>query len=164
MNRLLPDHIRDIIILPFTVTCVVPYLLYEPREDVVNVTALSVLGFIAIAIGLALFAYTVILFDRIGRGTLAPWSPKENLVVQGPYRYCRNPMITGVLLILLGESAVFHSVPILVWSIIVFVINTLYFLFLEEPFLATTFGQEYEEYKRQVPRWLPRLRPYRPKE
>lgn len=116
---------------------------------------------IAIA-GLILFFYTLFLFVRIGKGTLAPWTRKHKLIVKGPYRYCRNPMITGVLFILIGESFFLSSANILEWTGIFFLINNIYFPLFEEPDLYNTFGEDYKQYKKNVPRWLPRFTPYRP--
>lgn len=110
--------------------------------------------------GLTLFLYTVVLFRTYGKGTLAPWTPTQKLVVFGPYRYCRNPMITGVFFILIGESMVYYSINILIWAGVFFLINTTYFLLKEEPDLYKRFGEEYLEYKKNVPRWIPRLKPY----
>ena len=66
--------------------------------------------------GFALWVWTVRLFARIGRGTLAPWDPTERLVVEGPYAHVRNPMITGVLAVLLGEALIFGSTAIAIWA------------------------------------------------
>lgn len=157
-------NLRDIIILPFTVTCVIPFFIYDRRTDFIPDNILvKICGGILLALGLSLFAYTVFLFNHIGKGTLAPWSPKQKLVIQGPYGYCRNPMIAGVLAILIGESLILHSAAILNWALIFFMINTLYFIFFEEPGLSERFGESYLEYKKQVPRWIPRIRPYRSK-
>jgi protein-S-isoprenylcysteine O-methyltransferase Ste14 len=156
------SHLRDILILPVTVTCVVPYLFYNPGQGFIPENAwLQIAGIIILLAGSSLFLYTVYLFRKIGRGTLAPWSVKQKLVVYGPYRYCRNPMITGVLCVLIGESLIFHSSAILVWAFTFFIINTLYFLLSEEPGLEERFGEDYREYKRQVPRWIPRITPYK---
>jgi protein-S-isoprenylcysteine O-methyltransferase Ste14 len=154
-------HLRDVLILPFTVTCIVPYLIYDPQQDLIsNHTLIKIAGSLFLVSGLSLFLYTVFLFKKIGRGTLAPWSAKQKLVVAGPYRYCRNPMITGVLFILTGETFILHSTSIMLWAVIFFTINTLYFIISEEPGLLTRFGDEYREYKKHVPRWIPRITPY----
>ena len=110
--------------------------------------------------GSFLFFYTVFLFKNIGKGTLAPWSEKQKLIVVGPYRYCRNPMISGVLSMLIGESLILHSLAILIWAACFFLINTIYFLISEEPALETKFGDDYKHYKKHVPRWIPRVTPY----
>ena len=154
------SHVRDIMILPFTVTCIVPYFIVNKGDGRPESIVLKIAG-IAIGIsGMILFFYTVFLFKTIGKGTLAPWSEKQKLIVEGPYRYCRNPMISGVLFVLIGEALFFHSKSILVWAVLFFIINTTYFLISEEPALHKRFGKDYEQYKQHVPRWIPRLRPY----
>ena len=70
-----------------------------------------VAGALLAAAGLGMLAWTVTLFIRIGRGTLAPWDPTRKLVVRGPYAHVRNPMITGVLAILIGEALAFAPDP-----------------------------------------------------
>lgn len=118
-------------------------------------------GAALIAAGLALAIWTMRLFATIGRGTPAPWDPPRRLVVEGPYRHVRNPMIAAVLAVLLGEAALFGSSWLLIWTSIVAVVNHLYFLLHEEPRLERRFGEEYRDYKRNVPRWLPRRTPWR---
>ena len=71
-------------------------------------------------------------------------------------------MISGVLIVLLGESLLFGSLGVLAWSAVFFAGSTLYFHFSEERGLESRFGQEYLEYKKHVPMWLPRMTPYRP--
>lgn len=152
-------HLRDILILPFTVTVIIPFL-YRPQWA----TGYSLFKIGGVTVGLAgllLFLNTVFLFQKVGKGTLAPWTLKQKLVVVGPYRYCRNPMITGVLGILAGESVFFHSTDLLTWMAIFFAINVVYFIAYEEPALEERFGEAYREYKQHVPRWIPRITPYK---
>ena len=117
-------------------------------------------GLALVAAGLAMWTWTVRLFARVGRGTLAPWDPTRKLVVEGPYRHVRNPMISAVLGTLLGEAALLGSPGIAVWAAVFAVINTAYFVLSEEPGLERRFGEPYAEYKRHVPRWIPRRAPY----
>jgi len=140
---------------------VIPAVLVWTKNSI-DIGWWRVLGAIIIALGLALFVSTVRYFARLGRGTLAPWDPTERLVVAGPYRYVRNPMITAVLTILLGEAALLRSLPILVWSGIFFALNAVYFPLAEEPELRRRFGAEYDEYCANVPRWIPRRRAWIP--
>jgi protein-S-isoprenylcysteine O-methyltransferase Ste14 len=155
-------HVRAIGILPFVVTVVVPGLVVWREGADVAAWPLALLGVVLIGLGLALVAWTIALFARIGRGTLAPWDPTSRLVVVGPYRHVRNPMISGVLAILLGEGALFASVALLLWFAAVFVVNAVYFPLVEEPGLRKRFGAEYDAYRANVPRWLPRLSPWDP--
>lgn len=69
-------------------------------------------------------------------------------------------MITGVLFILLGESLILHATNVLIWAGIFVVINTIYFILVEERSMLRRFGNEYTAYKKQVPRWIPRFKPY----
>ncbi|MEO8588801.1 MAG: isoprenylcysteine carboxylmethyltransferase family protein [Flavobacteriales bacterium] len=152
-------HVRDILILPFSVTCIIPYLIHHgPASWYPDGVAPSIAGALMLAAGLALFAFTVALFARKGNGTLAPWTPTQRLIISGPYRYCRNPMISGVLFILIGEALLLRSTPIMVETIVFFVVNTTYFMLKEEPDMLARFGEEYRTYKERVPRWVPRLR------
>ena len=137
---------------------------YEVRIDgprTAGNLAFVLLGCVLLAIGGTLFVASVRRFAGEGQGTLAPWDPPRRFVVQGPYRYVRNPMISGVIFLLAGEAAVLRSLPHLVWTLTFIVINLTYIPLLEEPLLATKFGKQYEEYCRQVGRFLPRLRPWR---
>jgi protein-S-isoprenylcysteine O-methyltransferase Ste14 len=121
-----------------------------------------VLGGALIAAGFALWLWTVRLFARVGRGTLAPWDPTRRLVVQGPYAHVRNPMISAVVATLLGEAALFGSPGILILAAAFLVINHTFFLVHEEPGLERRFGEEYREYRLAVPRWVPRRTPWTP--
>jgi protein-S-isoprenylcysteine O-methyltransferase Ste14 len=121
---------------------------------------LPVVRAICTCLGLALMIATIRLFATVGKGTLAPWEPPQRLVVRGVYRHVRNPMISGVLSVLLGESVLMASMPLFRWFLIVVVINTIYIPLLEEPGLVRRFGEDYQVYKRNVPRWVPRLTPW----
>ena len=144
-------------LLPGTVTIVIPGLLVWATGT--SVGWWSAIGALVLAAGLALFAWTVDLFVQIGRGTLAPWDATRHLVVEGPYRYVRNPMITAVLTILLGEALTLGNPWIAVEAAVFFAINAVYFPLSEEPGLRRRFGAEYDEYAKNVPRWIPRRAP-----
>ena len=160
---------RAIALLPGTVTVLIPLgvLLLSGSNigwglDGVLAVLPVLLGLAAIAAGFALWLWTVRLFARVGRGTLAPWDPTRHLVVEGPYRHLRNPMITAVLSVLAGEAALFGSPPLLIWSLAFLAINHAFFLVHEEPGLARRFGDEYRAYRDNVPRWLPRRTAWTP--
>lgn len=160
-------HGVSILLFPVTVTVLVPW--WITREDPASLTppdtvaswALAAVGLALLLAGAALFTGSLIRFDSDGDGTLAPWDPPRHLVIRGPYAYVRNPMITGVVLILLAESALLRSSQALAWAGIFAVINAVYIPLLEEPLLRSRFGAEYEDYARHVPRLVPRLRPWR---
>lgn len=156
-------HLLAVLLLPFVVVVVVPWwILTSLTEWDLQWTLWSpspvaqVAGLIAFVAGLGLFAWCFVLFARIGKGTLAPWDPTRRLVAVGPYRYVRNPMISGVAAMLLGEAWFFGSALLAGWVLLFILVNHLYFLVSEEPGLERRFGAAYTEYKESVPRWLPR--------
>ena len=163
-------HLLAILALPFVVIVVVPRVIvvraheYDtrwPLEQPLNFLPWAA----AVAIGLSgfiLWAWCVWLFARVGRGTLAPWDPTRRLVAIGPYRYVRNPMISGVLAMLLAAALFFGSVALLGWTAAFWLICHVYFLASEEPGLRRRFGEDYRRYAANVPRWLPRRRPWIP--
>ena len=163
-------HVRAIALLPLMVAGVIPALIVWRTDESGfgwgrsnGLGALPiVVGIASIALGVLLIVRTVTLFSTVGRGTLAPWDPTARLVVRGPYRRVRNPMISGVLFVLLGEAALLGSGPLLIWFGCVFAVNAIYLPLVEEPGLHRRFGADYDAYGAQVRRWLPRLRPRDP--
>lgn len=164
-------HLRAILLLPFMVTVVIPGLLLFPGDwDTLDLWervplsrfALPLTGLLSIATGLVLMVSTIRLFAGAGEGTLAPWNPTQKLVLQGVYRRVRNPMISGVFFVLLGEAVSFASLPLLGWSAFFIIGNAIYIPLSEEPGLVRRFGEEYKEYCRNVPRWIPKLKPWEP--
>jgi protein-S-isoprenylcysteine O-methyltransferase Ste14 len=162
------QHLLAILLLPFTVTILVPLFLILlsvwlaiPWLFLYPITVLSLIfGCILIVLGVAVIYKTIRAFARVGKGTLAPWAPTQHFVAVGFYLYVRNPMIVGVLLVLLGEAILFGASLILLWFILFWVMNHLWFIRWEEPDLEQRFGDEYREYKENVPRWIPRRKPW----
>jgi protein-S-isoprenylcysteine O-methyltransferase Ste14 len=146
-------------ILPVTVLIIVPLCI--ERDISVKHTSTLVTGLFIMILGLALMTVTIMSFIKTGRGTLAPWSPTKKLITTGLYGYVRNPMILGVFTVLIGESVAILSHRIFIWALIFFLVNNVWFLIYEEPGLGRKFGDEYKEYKKNVPRWIPRLTPYK---
>ena len=122
---------------------------------------LPILGGACLVSGIVLAVATIRLFMTVGEGTIAPWDPPQRLVVRGVYRHVRNPMISGLCLVLLGEALLAASLPLLGLFAFGVIINAIYIPLSEEPGLARRFGDDYLDYKRNVPRWVPRLRPWR---
>jgi protein-S-isoprenylcysteine O-methyltransferase Ste14 len=147
-------------LLPFCVLILIPY--WIEGEIIIKFSTTFFIGCLVIYGGLYIMIHTISLFIRIGKGTLAPWSPTKKLVTSGMYGYVRNPMILGVLVVLIGESVLLCSLKILLWAVIFFVINNIYFLIYEEPDLERRFGDEYRDYKKNVGRWIPKLKPFKP--
>ncbi len=159
-------HLLSIALLPFTVSVLVPVWIarrfgVEPSlGGGFAAWLLQGLGIAFLILGLVFFATSLRRFATEGRGTLAPWDPPRALVVRGPYRYVRNPMISGVVLVLFGESLVLLSAAHAVWALCFLALNLVYIPLVEEPQLERRFGEPYLEYRRHVPRVVPRVRPW----
>ena len=158
-------HILAILLLPTMVALIVPRWILvtfanaDSRWPADHGSWIPrTLGGLVVLAGLALVTWCISLFVRVGRGTLAPWDPTSNLVAVGPYRSTRNPMITGVATVLTGEAVVFGSWRLALWALTFILFNHVYFLLVEEPGLERRFGESYLDYKRAVPRWIPRVR------
>ncbi len=154
------EWIKAIIILPINVTIVIPCLILYFSKFQYNIPNIIqiIFGIILFIFGLFLAIWTMILFNTIGKGTLAPWAAPKHLVVEGPFKIVRNPMITGVLSILTAESLILNSINLFYWMIIFFIVNCIYFKLFEEKQLEKKFGQEYWEYKQKVPMWIPKFK------
>jgi protein-S-isoprenylcysteine O-methyltransferase Ste14 len=109
-----------------------------------------------VAAGVALYLWCVWNFAAVGRGTPGPWDAPSRLVATGPYRWVRNPIYLAALLIVLGEAWLFLSPPLLAYAGAVAVFFHLFVTGYEEPTLRRRFGGAYLEYRRRVPRWIPR--------
>ncbi len=159
-------HVAAIVLLPFVVTVVIPTWLSRrypaPPADGAVVVLFGVMGLLFLMLGAYLFAHSLRRFAVEGEGTLAPWDPPRKLVVRGAYRFVRNPMISGVLLILSAESMMLHSPALGMWALTFFAINAVFIPLIEEPQLRDRFGEAYIEYCNHVPRLLPRTTPWTP--
>lgn len=158
------------LVLPITATILVPgAILWDSARQAVDLSiypsvAAAAFGLLFLLAGLVLLTMTVRALVSIGKGTLAPWDPTMNLVVSGVYGHVRNPMISGVLMVLLGESLIFGSPGIFAWFVVFFLINQFYIRSMEEPGLVKRFDGEYLEYRANVPMWIPRVKAWLPRE
>lgn len=161
-------HLLAIAILPFTVTVLVPVWIAQRYAVALALgqsawqVVLQLVGVAFLAVGLLLFLASLRRFATEGEGTLAPWDPPRALVLRGPYRFVRNPMISGVIFVLFGEALALLSLPHGVWATTFLVLNLIFIPLIEEPQLERRFGDAYREYRRHVRRFLPRLRPWDP--
>lgn len=160
--------IKTLIVLPGTLLVLIPAVVLWVAEDSKFSAELANAGQLPFwsavmtgSIGLGLSAWTVTIFVKFGDGTPAPWDPPKTLIVRGPYRYVRNPMVVGALLMLAAEAMLLQSWPIAVWMMVFFVGNAVYFPLIEEKGLENRFGNDYREYQAQVPRWIPRISPWK---
>ena len=148
---LVPRALFAFLALPGVVGFLVPWLVVDgrmpPRGFDWRALALA-------APGIVLLLWTVAAFYRQGRGTLAPWDPPRRLVATGVYGISRNPMYVAVLLILSGWAIGWQSAGLAGYAAAVAVAFHLRVLLHEEPYLARTFGDAWERYQQQVPRWI----------
>jgi protein-S-isoprenylcysteine O-methyltransferase Ste14 len=146
------------LLLPGMVAGFIPWRFYGLSHVHVDVTnPLTILALLLIAAGVVLLLACIWEFAARGKGTLSPLDPTKELVVQGLYRYVRNPMYLSVSTIVLGEALLARSRGLVVYWAIFFVIVNLFVRLYEEPTLRRQFGESYERYQRQVGRWLPRI-------
>jgi len=123
---------------------------------------LQSLGVVLIAAGALALLDSFVRFAWQGLGTPAPVFPTRHLVVTGLYRYVRNPMYVAVVAVILGQSVLFGNAHVLGYGAIVWLAFHLFALAYEEPTLRAKYGDEYEVFSSNVPRWIPRLSPWRP--
>jgi protein-S-isoprenylcysteine O-methyltransferase Ste14 len=146
------------VIAPGTLTILLPWLILPPQTGLPDeVNFFSFLGFFLILAGVASYCWCAWEFIATGKGTPAPYDPPRALVARGLYRMVRNPMYVGVSAIIVGEAALFKSIALLVYAAVAMLAFHLRVIYYEEPTLKRLFGDSWEEYRRRVPRWIPRV-------
>ncbi|GAB3456435.1 isoprenylcysteine carboxylmethyltransferase family protein [Streptomonospora sediminis] len=150
-------------VAPGTVVGIIPWLItgWELSRPLPYWEAAQVAGALLICAGLFVCVHAFTRFAA-ALGTPAPLAPTEHLVVDGFHRYVRNPMYVALVGVLIGEALLFASVGVLVWTLVCWTAAALGVRFFEEPMMRRSFGAEFAEYRRNVPAWLPRLRPWSP--
>jgi protein-S-isoprenylcysteine O-methyltransferase Ste14 len=151
---------------PGIVAGLIPWWLtgWRVREPVPYWAPMRVLGVILLAAGLFALVQAFVRFVVEGLGTPAPIAAPERLVVGGLYRYVRNPMYVAVLTIIVGQALILGQLVLLPYAAAFWVITAAFVRWYEEPALTRRFGADYEAYRRAVPAWRPRLRPWEPRE
>lgn len=145
-------------VAPFLVAGVGPWLIGRATDTSVA-WPVQVLGML---VGLAGLGALLGCFSAFvaARGTPAPVAPTRRLVVEGLYRFVRNPMYVAVLAMILGQALWHGSLWVLAYGVLVWAVVAMFVRFYEEPTLVRQFGPDYETYRAGVPAWLPRLRPW----
>lgn len=115
------------------------------------------IGAACIVIGAAIYVRCAWEFAVRGLGTPAPIAPTKYLVTTALHRYVRNPMYIGVFLAIVGQAALFRSLHVLEYGALMLLMAHLFVIFYEEPTLHRQFSESYDEYRRNVPRWIPRI-------
>lgn len=114
-------------------------------------------GLLCLTVGASIYFRCAWEFAVRGLGTPAPIAPTKFLVISGLHRYVRNPMYIGVALVILGQAALFRSPHLAEYAALMLLIAHTFVVLYEEPTLRRQFGASYEEYRRTVPRWIPRF-------
>lgn len=156
------------LLLPFTVTIIIPSLILFNLEKRTLINLLSydpiflIIGLFVLGLGLIIFITCVRVFYKLGKGTLMPISKiqTQNLVIHGPYKYVRNPMIIGVIIMILSEAFIFSSINLLIYTLAFFIVNLIYIPLVEEKGLEKRFGQDFLIYRKKVRGWIPRIKPF----
>lgn len=157
MISLLLRNLLFTVLQPGVVAGLVPYLVLRNRGYELlpaSWSASHYIGSILMAVGFCIMALCIIRFATEGKGTLSPLDPTKKLVVRGLYRYSRNPMYVGVMILLTGEALFWWSPALAIYAVVVFIAFNLFIFLHEEPRCRRVFGAEYDAYRSQVRRWL----------
>jgi protein-S-isoprenylcysteine O-methyltransferase Ste14 len=151
-----------LVLAPGIVAGYVPWLISRWRfgPPLLGISAFRIVGVLLIAAGLPVLLDSFARFALQGLGTPAPVFPTRHLVVSGLFRYVRNPMYVAVEALILGQGLLFGSVRVLEYGIAVAAGFCFFVVLYEEPTLRKSFGADYDEFCANVPRWIPRLRPW----
>jgi protein-S-isoprenylcysteine O-methyltransferase Ste14 len=149
---------------PGIVVGLIPWLLagWLVRQPAPYWVPMRVLGMILLVAGLITLIAAFVRFVVEGLGTPAPIAAPEYLVVGGLYRYVRNPMYVAILAAIVGQALLLGQLGLLVYAAALWLISAAFVRWYEEPALTRRFGADYEAYRRAVPAWWPRLRPWKP--
>jgi len=161
--RAIVGSIIFLFVAPGIVAGLIPWALsgYRSEPAFLNLELFRWVGMALLVLAGVLLIETFARFALQGLGTPAPIAPTRTLVVTGSYRFVRNPMYVAVVSLILGQALFFGSLPTLIWGGVVWVAVHLFVLGYEEPTLSSTYGAQYEQYRTNVRRWIPRLTPWR---
>lgn len=157
MFSLLLRNLLFTILQPGLVAGLVPYLILRWQGRSLVPEKMGVLEAAALvtgAVGSMIMIACILRFAYEGKGTLSPLDPTKRLVVRGLYRYSRNPMYVGLMMILISEAVFWRSLSLAVYAGVVFIGLNLFITIHEEPRLHREFGKEFTDYRSSVRRWL----------
>ena len=152
-----------LVIAPGTLAVLIPRWItrWQFQPPLLGFSGFRFLGVVLIVLGLPVLLDSFARFALQGLGTPAPVAPPRRLVVTGFYRYVRNPMYVAVLSLIFGQGLLFGSVRLLEYGLAIWAAFFLFVLAYEEPALRSSFGADYKEFCSNVPRWIPRLTPWK---
>ena len=145
-------------VAPGVVAGLIPWWLtgWRVHGTLSHLAPVRIAGLVMLVLGAIVLVQAFARFAAEGHGTPAPVAPAERLVIGGLYRHVRNPMYIGVLSVVLGQASLYRSRDLLIYAACFWLAAHLFVVFYEEPTLKRQFGPNYEDYSRQVPRWIPR--------
>lgn len=143
------------LVVPASVGVYVP--LWLARDTPRGSGVVLAVALVPFAIATGIYAWSVWNFAVRGRGTPLPMDAPQRLVIQGPYRYTRNPMYVALFCALLGWLLLYPTTVLAAYAVGVATSVSLFVIGYEEPHLRRLFGTDYDAYTSRVPRWLPRI-------
>jgi len=151
------------VLVPSVIAGLIPWWMthWEFLPPFFDLPATRAVGVLLIVAGLPGLVDSFARFAVQGLGTPAPIAPPQNLVVTGLYRYVRNPMYVAVVSVILGQAILFGDWRLMIYGGLMWLAFHAFVLTYEEPVLAQQFGVQYEDFRANVPRWIPRLSPWR---
>jgi len=151
------------VVAPSVLAGLIPWWMthWEFLPPFFDLQATRAVGALLIVAGLPGLVDSFARFALQGLGTPAPIAPPQNLVVTGLYRYVRNPMYVAVVAVILGQAFLFGDGRLMMYGALMWLTFHAFVLAYEEPVLAQGFGASYENFRANVPRWIPRLSPWR---
>jgi protein-S-isoprenylcysteine O-methyltransferase Ste14 len=152
------------VVAPFTLAGLIPWWMtrWQVGPAFLGLEATRIAGALLVAAGVPGLVDSFARFALQGLGTPAPVAPPHKLVVTGLYRYVRNPMYVSILAVILGQALVLADTRLIVYGALFWLAFHLFVVAYEEPTLEQSFGTEYDAFRANVPRWIPRLTPWRP--
>jgi protein-S-isoprenylcysteine O-methyltransferase Ste14 len=162
-RRALLGSLVFLVLVPGTVAGLVPWWIsrWELRRPFLGIAGFRIAGAVLVALGAAALLDSFARFALRGLGTPAPVAPTRHLVVTGLYRHVRNPMYVAVVAAIAGQGLLLGDVKVLAYALLVWLVVHLFVIGYEEPTLRRSFGEEYEAFRANVPRWIPRVRGWR---
>lgn len=153
-TSLLLRNLLFTILQPGVVAGLIPWLIVRSHQATPVSPWLYYPGVVLFAAGVIMVLACIVQFALQGAGTLSPADPTKKLVIAGLYRYSRNPMYIGVMMMLVGEAMAWGNVYLWLYAALIFLCFYLFVRYREEPRLRRDFGEEYDDYRRRVRRWL----------
>jgi protein-S-isoprenylcysteine O-methyltransferase Ste14 len=148
---------------PFTLAGLVPWWMtgWQFQPPFLGLELMRFIGAIMLLAGVPALVDAFARFALEGLGTPAPIAPTRNLVVTGLFRYVRNPIYIAVVAVILGQALLMGDWRLIVYGALLWLSFHVFVVAYEEPTLEQMFGKDYEAFRAAVPRWIPRLTPWR---